>query len=160
MSNNFFTIASLFYSIMLVIIYFNRDKVNTSETKIYSYMIISNFLTVVTAIICYGTISINEKIPAINNFVSNTGLNDVKTTFDSKTGIASVIGNKDGFQYTTTLTKHMNGVVQTTTQFATNLGKEALISQIKALRKQGYKQQQIADMLKISQATVSKYLRK
>lgn len=54
----------------------------------------------------------------------------------------------------------MNGVVQTTTQFATNLGKEALISQIKALRKQGYKQQQIADMLKISQATVSKYLRK
>lgn len=52
---------------------------------------------------------------AINNFVSNTGLNDVKTTFDSKTGIASVIGNKDGFQYTTTLTKHMNGVVQTTT---------------------------------------------
>ena len=72
MSNNFFTIASLFYSIMLVIIYFNRDKVNTSETKIYSYMIISNFLTVVIAIICYGTISINEKIPAINNFVSKT----------------------------------------------------------------------------------------
>ena len=35
-------------------------------------MIISNFLTVVTAIICYGTISINEKIPAINNFVSKT----------------------------------------------------------------------------------------
>lgn len=34
---------------------------------------------------------------AINNFVSNTGLNDVKTSFDSKTGIASVIGNKDGF---------------------------------------------------------------
>ena len=57
---------------MLVIIYFNRDKVNTSETKIYSYMIISNFLTVVIAIICYGTISINEKIPAINNFVSKT----------------------------------------------------------------------------------------
>ena len=58
------------------------------------------------------------------------------------------------------LTKHVNGVVQTRTQFATNLGKEALTSQIKDLRKQGYKQQQIADMLKISQATVSKYLRK
>lgn len=97
---------------------------------------------------------------AINSLIADVGLNDVKTTFDSKTGIASVIGNKDGFQYTTTLTQHMNGVVQTTTQFATNLGKEALSSQIKALRKQGYKQQQIADMLKISQATVSKYLRK
>lgn len=97
---------------------------------------------------------------AVKNFVSEVGLNDVKTVFDSKTGIASIIGNKDGIQYTTTLTKHANGIIQTTTQFATNLGKEALSSQIKALRKQGYKQQQIADMLKISQATVSKYLRK
>ena len=92
-------------------------------------------------------------LTVIDNLISDVGLNDVKTSFDSKTGIASVIGNKDGFQYTTTLTKHLHGVVQTTTQFATNLGKEALISQ-------GYKQQQIADMLKISQATVSKYLRK
>ena len=99
-------------------------------------------------------------LTAINNLISDVGLNDVKTNFDSKTGIASIIGNKDGFQYTTTVTKHMNGIVQTTTKFATNLGKEALISQIKDLRKQGYKQQQIADMLKISQATVSKYLRK
>ena len=99
-------------------------------------------------------------LTAINNLVANIGLDDVKTHFDSKTGIASVIGNKDGFQYTTTLTKHKNGIVQTTSKFATNLGREALISQIKALRKQGYKQQQIADMLKISQATVSKYLRK
>lgn len=99
-------------------------------------------------------------LTAINDLVSDIGLNDVKTNFDSKTGIASVIGNKDGFQYTTTLTKHINGVVQTTTQFATNLGKEALITQIKDLRKQGFKQKQIADMLKISQATVSKYLRK
>ena len=97
---------------------------------------------------------------AINNFVSNTGLNDVKTTFDSKTGIASISGNKDGFQYTTTLSKHKNGIVKTTTEFVINVGKDGLISQIKALRKQGYKQQQIADMLNISQATVSKYLRK
>ena len=97
---------------------------------------------------------------AIGALVSDIGLNDVKTNFDSKTGIASVIGNKDGFQYTTTLTKHTNGVVQTTTQFETSLGREALLSQIKALYKQGFKQQQIADMLKISQATVSKYLRK
>ena len=66
---------------------------------------------------------------------------------------------KDGVQYTTTLTKHTNGFVQTTSQFATNLGKEALIAQIKELRRQGFKQQKIADRLNISQATVSKYLR-
>lgn len=97
---------------------------------------------------------------AINDLVTNVGLSDVKTEFNAKTGSASVVGNKDGIQYTTTLTNYAHGVVQTTTEFVTNLGKEALITQVKDLRKQGYKQQQIADMLKISQATVSKYLRK
>lgn len=99
-------------------------------------------------------------LTAISNLVSNIGLNDVKTNFNSKAGIASVTGNKDGIQYTTTLTKQLYGVVQTTSQFATNLGKDALVAQSKDLSKQGYKQQQIADMLNISQATVSKYLRK
>lgn len=96
----------------------------------------------------------------ISNLVSNLGLNDVKTSFNSKTGTASIIGTKDGFQCTTTLRKELCGVVQTTTKFATNLGKEALHLQIIDLRKQGYRQQQIADMLGISQATVSKYLKK
>lgn len=94
----------------------------------------------------------------MDNLVSNTGLNDVKTTFDSKTGIASVSGEKDGHQYTTTLTRHKNGVTRLSTQFDTNLDKEELILQIKELRKKGYKQQEIADILKISQATVSRYL--
>lgn len=43
---------------------------------------------------------------------------------------------------------------------ATNLSRDALKSQIKDLKKQGFKQQQIADMLNISQATVSNYLKK
>ena len=53
-------------------------------------------------------------------------------------GITSVIGNRDGVQYTTTLTKHTNDFVQTTSQFATNLGKEALIAQIKELRRSDF----------------------
>ena len=32
-------------------------------------------------------------LTVMDNLVSDIGLNDVKTTFDSKTGIASVIGN-------------------------------------------------------------------
>lgn len=97
---------------------------------------------------------------AISNLIENIGLKDVITNINSKTGTVSIIGSKAGFQYTTTLTKQLNGTVKTTTKFATNLGKDALKSQIKDLKKQGYKQQQIADMLKISQATVSKYLKK
>lgn len=99
-------------------------------------------------------------LTAINDLVSNIGLNDVKTNFNSKTGTASVTGNRNGIQYTTTLKKQLNGVIQTTSQFATNLSRDALKSQIRDLKKQGYKQQQIADMLNISQATVSNYLKK
>jgi DNA-binding NarL/FixJ family response regulator len=97
---------------------------------------------------------------AINNLVSSVGLDDVKTSFNSKTGTASVTGNRHGIQYTTTLKKQLNGIIQTTSQFSTDMNKDALKSQIKDLRKQGYKQQQIADMLNISQATVSNYLHK
>lgn len=99
-------------------------------------------------------------LAAINDLVSNFELNDVKTNFNSKTGTASVTGNRNGIQYTTTLKKQLNGVTQTTSQLATNLSRDALKSQIKDLKKQGFKQQQIADMLNISQATVSNYLKK
>ena len=96
---------------------------------------------------------------AISDLVANIGLNDAKTNFNSKTGTASVTGNRDGIQYTTTLKKQLNGMIQTSTQFATNLSRDALKSQIKDLKRQGYTQQEIAGMLNISQPTVSKYLR-
>ena len=99
-------------------------------------------------------------LSAINEVISNIGLNDVKTSFNSKTGTASVTGNRNGIQYTTTLKRQQHGVIQTNSQFDTNIGKDALAAQVKELRKQGYKQQQIADMLNISQSTVHNYLKK
>ena len=89
--------------------------------------------------------------------VTKIGLNDVKQSFNSKAGIATVSGTKDGIQHTI---KQLHGVIQTTAQFAVNMGRDALIAQAKDLSKQGYKQQQIALMLGVSQATISKYLRK
>lgn len=41
-----------------------------------------------------------------------------------------------------------------------NLGKDGLKKQIKELKYQRYKQQEIADMLGVSQSTVSNYLKK
>lgn len=99
-------------------------------------------------------------LSAINEVISNIGLDDVKTSFNSKTGTASVTGNRNGIQYTTTLKRQQHGVIQTNSQFDTNVGKDALITQVKELYKQGYKQQQIADMLNISQTTVHNYLKK
>lgn len=104
----------------------------------------------------------NEKISgfqALEDFVSKTGLENVKTTYNTKTGTACIVGSKDGYQYTTTMQREMHGMVQTQSCFESNLGKEALVSQVKSLLQQGYKQREVADMLGISQSLVSKYSR-
>ena len=100
-------------------------------------------------------------LDAISDLIKDVGLENVKTNFNSKTGTASVTGNRDGFQYTTTLKRQKNGIIQTSSQFdVENMTKNALEMQIKELKRQGYKQREIAEMLGISQPTVSNYLRK
>ena len=39
-STIFFTIASLMYSVLLMIAYFSKDKIKTPENKVYSKLII------------------------------------------------------------------------------------------------------------------------
>ena len=95
----------------------------------------------------------------LENFIFQTGLDNVKTYINTKTGTASITGSKGGYQYTTTVKREKHGVVQTQASFETNLGKEALISQVKQLLKEGYRQREVADMLGISQSLVSKYSR-
>ncbi len=99
-------------------------------------------------------------INAISELVDNVGLDDVKTVFDSKTGTASISGNKNGIQYTTTLARHKEGLIQTSSRFSANIGRDALKQQIIDLKKQGYTQSKIGDMLGISQPTVHNYLKR
>jgi len=94
-------------------------------------------------------------LQTLENFI----FQNVKTSINTKTGTASITGSKDGYQYTTTVKREKHGVVQTQASFETNLGKEALISQVKQLLKEGYRQREVADMLGISQSLVSKYSR-
>ena len=72
MSNNFFTICSFFYSLMLTIIYFRRKNVRTLETKIYSRLVFINFLNVIFAIFCAFSIIIKDNILFLNDFVGKT----------------------------------------------------------------------------------------
>ena len=72
MANNFFTILSFFYSLMLVIIYFRRKNIRSLETKTYSKMVITNFLNVMFAILCYFTILYKDYLFFVNDFVSKT----------------------------------------------------------------------------------------
>lgn len=51
-STIFFTIASLFYSVLLMIAYFSKDKIKTPENKVYSKLIIFNFIGIILEIFC------------------------------------------------------------------------------------------------------------
>ena len=48
----FFTICSLFYSILLICIFFSKKRINLFENKIYSCLIIVNFLGIIVEIAC------------------------------------------------------------------------------------------------------------
>lgn len=102
----------------------------------------------------------NNLLNAINELVGSLSLVDVKTQYNSKTGTASITGHSNGIQYTTTLSAQSEGIIQTNSMFNKNMGKDALENQIKKLKAEGFKQTEIAEMLGISQPTVSNYLRK
>lgn len=97
---------------------------------------------------------------AFSELMKNIPLKDVKAQFNSKAGTASVTGHLNGIQYTTTLSRQPGGVIQTKSSFDKGMGRDALKNQIKQLKKEGYKQSEIAGMLGISQPTVSNYLKK
>lgn len=72
MINNAFTIAGFFTSILLTIIYFYKPRINNTENKIYSWIVIFNMIELTLAIITYITINNRDVIPIINDFVSKT----------------------------------------------------------------------------------------
>lgn len=70
MSNNFFTICSLFYIILLNAVFFYKKRANNYETKIYSALVIVSLMTNILAIANYFTIINIEVIPVLNMIVS------------------------------------------------------------------------------------------
>lgn len=48
----FLTIISLFYSVLLMIAYFSKDKIKTLENKVYSKLIIINFIGIILELFC------------------------------------------------------------------------------------------------------------
>ena len=53
MNNAFFTICSLIYIILLMIVFFLRKKIFKLENKIYSVLIISNFIGLIMELFSY-----------------------------------------------------------------------------------------------------------
>ncbi|MBR3661641.1 MAG: response regulator, partial [Bacilli bacterium] len=51
MGNNSFTLLSLFYSIILIISFFSKKSVRNTETRLFKWIIISNFLNIIFALL-------------------------------------------------------------------------------------------------------------
>ena len=69
-SGNMLTIGSLFYIILIMILFFTKKKVNKTENKIFSLLIISNFFGLLIAIGCYYTVLYNQEVPLLNYILS------------------------------------------------------------------------------------------
>ncbi|MCM1053590.1 MAG: ATP-binding protein [Ruminococcus sp.] len=70
MGGTFFTITSLFYISLLIIVFFSKKRLDNIENKLFSYLIISNLVGIILAIICYFTISNIQMLPLLNTIFS------------------------------------------------------------------------------------------
>ena len=69
-SCNLLTIGSLFYSILLMIVFFTKRRLSSIENRVYGALIISNFIGIVIAIACYITVSNYDTLVVLNYVVS------------------------------------------------------------------------------------------
>jgi len=69
-SGNILTIGSLFYIILLMVVYFSKARIKNVENKIYSSLLICNFIGIISALFCYFTVLNYEKLGIINYIVS------------------------------------------------------------------------------------------
>ncbi len=69
-SGNILTIASLFYIILLMVVYFSKPRIKNIENRIYSSLLRCNFIGLISAILCYFTVLNYEKLGIINYIVS------------------------------------------------------------------------------------------
>ena len=67
-----FSTCSLFYSILLTIMYFSKKRLNRVENKIYGSLIICNLIGVILAVSCYYTINNMDNMLFLNYIVSKS----------------------------------------------------------------------------------------
>ena len=71
MSNSiFFQVSSLFYIIMLIVIYFSKKRLLSFENKIYIYMLIANLIGLVLDVSSILTIIHMDQLPILNFIVT------------------------------------------------------------------------------------------
>ncbi len=61
-----FTLASLFYIILLMVAFFTKKRINRRENRIYSYIIITSLFGVIIGIGCYYCMKNMDVVPLLN----------------------------------------------------------------------------------------------
>lgn len=67
---NIFTIYSLFYSLLINVVYFSSKRLRSVENKIFEKIMLTNFIGVLLAIGSYFTIKNIDRFELLNTFVS------------------------------------------------------------------------------------------
>ncbi len=73
-SGIYFPVCCFFFSLLIMFIYFSKQRIDNIENKLYKVLVISNFVGLIVEIMCYFFIrSINET-PFVSNFLLRTYL--------------------------------------------------------------------------------------
>lgn len=93
---NIFTIYSLFYSLLINIVYFSSKRLRSIENKIFEKIMLTNFVGVLLAIGSYFTIKNIDRFELLNTFVSKGYIVYLLTWLTLFSVYIFVISIKDG----------------------------------------------------------------
>ena len=103
--------------------------------------------------------SSNSILHLINEQVNDDSIEEITYKINKKKGIINITGKKSDEVFSATKTLFDDcGIIQVASEFKANMSKSDRIEHVKKMRKKGFKQQEIANMIGISQAQVSNIL--
>ena len=68
----YFLIQSLFFSILLIIVFFNKKRLETTENKIYSFLIITSLVEIVLELILDTIMPVYTTNLLLSTFIAKT----------------------------------------------------------------------------------------
>lgn len=105
---NIFTIYSLFYSLLINIVYFSSKRLRSIENKIFEKIMLTNFVGVLLAIGSYFTIKNIDRFELLNTFISKGYIIYLLTWLTLFSVYIFVISIKDGKDKKSAVNKIIN----------------------------------------------------
>ena len=69
-----FIICSMFYSALLLIVYFSKKRLSTKENEVYQMLTITNFFGLVIALFCYLITLNRDSFPMLTSIINRAYL--------------------------------------------------------------------------------------